>query len=131
MGKKDNPRERYFCDAEFRTLVNSLLKLIENHQLNFTTFELKQAFNLALTMYEELSAKPKVIWNTGNDDELIWWVKCPNCGLEIHIANCGWEFVTENQKVYVTCPSCNTEIEKIVGKNLGMTKNKEEETYDA
>ena len=104
MEKKDNPRERYFCDA-------------------FTTFELKQAFNLALIMYEELSTKPKVIWDIDNNDELIWWVKCPNCGLELHIADCGWEFVTENQKVYVTCPSCNTQIEKIVGKNLGVIKN--------
>jgi len=54
--RKDDPRERYLYDAEFRTLVDAMLKLVENCQ--FTPFELKQALNLALTMHEELTLRP-------------------------------------------------------------------------
>ena len=52
-------------------------------------------------------------------DKLIWWVKCPHCGLELHIADLGWEVVEKGQKVYVSCPDCGTYIKKIVGKDLG------------
>jgi len=52
-------------------------------------------------------------------DKLIWWVKCPHCGLELHIADLGWEVVEKGQKVYVSCPDCGTHIEKVVGKDLG------------
>ena len=51
-------------------------------------------------------------------DKLIWWVKCPHCGLELHIADLGWEVVEKGQKVYVSCPDCGTYIKKIVGKDL-------------
>jgi len=52
-------------------------------------------------------------------DKLIWWVKCPHCGLELHIADLGWEVVEKGQKVFVSCPDCGAHIEKVVGKDLG------------
>ena len=54
--RMDNPRDRYFHDAEFRMLVDSMLDLVKNCQ--FTPFELKQALILALTMHEELTLRP-------------------------------------------------------------------------
>jgi len=53
--RKDDPRERYLYDAEFRTLVDAMLKLVENCQ--FTPFELRQALVLALIKYEELTLR--------------------------------------------------------------------------
>ena len=54
--RMDNPRERYLYDAEFRTLVDAMLKLVENCQ--FTPFELRQALVLALILYEERRLVP-------------------------------------------------------------------------
>ena len=54
--RKDDPRERYLYDAEFRTLVDTMLKLVENCQ--FTPFELRQALVLALILYEERRLVP-------------------------------------------------------------------------
>ena len=54
--KKDDPRERYLYDAEFRTLVDTMLKLVESCQ--FTPFELRQALVLALILYEERRLVP-------------------------------------------------------------------------
>ncbi len=54
--RKDDPRERYLYDAEFRTLVDAMLKLIESCQ--FTPFELRQALVLALILYEERRLVP-------------------------------------------------------------------------
>ena len=54
--KMDNPRKRYFCDAEFKNLVDSMFNLIK--ECRFTPFELRQALVLALTMYEETKARP-------------------------------------------------------------------------
>ena len=55
----EDPRRRYLLDGEFRALVDSLLKLVEECQ--FTPFELRQALVLALTLYEERRAEPAIL----------------------------------------------------------------------
>jgi len=57
--RKDDPRERYLYDAEFRTLVDAMLKLVENCQ--FTLFEIRQALVLAFILYEERHLAPRPI----------------------------------------------------------------------
>ena len=47
----DNPREKYLYDNKFKALVNILFHLVASGE--FTTFELKQALDLALDMCEE------------------------------------------------------------------------------
>ena len=49
--RKDDPRKRYLHDAKFKALVNTLSHLVTSGE--FTTFELKQALDLALEMREE------------------------------------------------------------------------------
>ena len=49
--KIDNSRNRYLNDNKFKALVNTLFHLVASGE--FTTFELKQALDLALEMREE------------------------------------------------------------------------------
>jgi len=56
--RKDDPRERYANDAEFKTLVDTFFGLIMNVRNRFTPFELRQALVLALIRYEEMTLRP-------------------------------------------------------------------------
>ena len=55
--RKDDPRERYLYDAEFRAIVDFMFSLIVNEQI--TPFELSQALILALMRYEEIILRPR------------------------------------------------------------------------
>ena len=51
-------------------------------------------------------------WDTKKID---WYVLCPKCKTEYHLADLGYEVVTLGQRINLTCPKCGKKIEKVIG----------------